>query len=189
MSDRNKATHRGTCQVCGRLQKLPQGVLSQHGYTKKWGFFQGTCPGAHYRPFEIAFDRVQDSIDRTNAQIQNLYSLVTTLKGPIDSNEAPFHKYDKWLGGYTESIVIVSRENGVIKLTEKNHPTDKPATFWWGNTYGCFGTVEEAIRKLRDQRITRIENDIKRRDEYVKWQERRVREWKPETLTPVGEAA
>jgi hypothetical protein len=85
--------------------------------------------------------------------------------------------------------VIVSHENNAIKLTEKNHTTDKPAKTHWGNQYGLFGTVEDAVRKLRDQRVSRIERDVQRRVDYVKWQERRIREWKPEELTPVKEAA
>lgn len=47
-----KATHRGTCQCCGREQKLPGGVLSKHGYTTEWGFFEGTCTGAGRLPLE-----------------------------------------------------------------------------------------------------------------------------------------
>ena len=47
-----KATHKGTCQVCGRLQKLPAGSLSKHGYTVEWGYFSGVCPGAHELPLE-----------------------------------------------------------------------------------------------------------------------------------------
>ena len=40
-----KATHDGECQLCGRMQKLPDGRLAKHGYTTRWGFFQGVCPG------------------------------------------------------------------------------------------------------------------------------------------------
>lgn len=48
------ATHNGTCQVCGRLQALPNGVLSKHGYVVKgYGYFVGTCPGAERKPLEI----------------------------------------------------------------------------------------------------------------------------------------
>lgn len=46
------ATHKGTCQACGRLQKLPKGRLSNHGYTVDWGFFQGVCSGAKALPLE-----------------------------------------------------------------------------------------------------------------------------------------
>jgi hypothetical protein len=184
-----KATHSGTCQVCGRLQKLPGNHLSLHGYTKQWGFFSGTCPGAHYKPFEQAYDRIEHAITRTKIQIENLQAEVTRLQGPIESNEAPYRRYDAYLGGYSESTVIVSLVNGMIKLTEKSASTDKPGKTHWGNQYGLFSTVEHAIRKLRDGRITRIARDIQQREEYVQWQEKRVREWKPGVLVPVKEAA
>jgi hypothetical protein len=181
----DRATHRGTCQVCGRLQKLPAGKLSKHGYTKRWGFFEGTCPGAHYRPFEQAFDRIQVAIDRTKGQIADLQDQQAQLRGPIDSNLAPYHKYDPYLGGYYESTVIVDLANGAIRLTEKSSDPSKPGKVHWGNQYGCFGTVEQAIRKLRDQRNDRIVRDIQRRNEYVQWQEKRIAEWKPGELQPV----
>jgi hypothetical protein len=49
---KRKATHQGTCQCCGRLQKLPGGFLSKHGYTVDWGYFNGVCGGAHHLPLE-----------------------------------------------------------------------------------------------------------------------------------------
>jgi len=49
-----KSTHTGTCQVCGREQALPSGVLSKHGYVVPHGFFQGVCPGADNLPLETS---------------------------------------------------------------------------------------------------------------------------------------
>ncbi len=49
-----KATRKGTCQVCGRGQKLPAGNLSTHGYTVDWGYFNGTCPGTGAEPLETS---------------------------------------------------------------------------------------------------------------------------------------
>jgi len=57
-----KATHKGHCQVCGAQQKLPSGVLSQHGYTVDWGFFSGVCGGAKHLPYEQSCDLVKESI-------------------------------------------------------------------------------------------------------------------------------
>jgi hypothetical protein len=36
-----KATYRGTCQACGRVQMLPADTLSLHGYTSRWGWWFG----------------------------------------------------------------------------------------------------------------------------------------------------
>jgi hypothetical protein len=48
----NKATHRGTCQACGRVQAVWQGSIAKHGYTVDWGHFNGVCQGAHALPME-----------------------------------------------------------------------------------------------------------------------------------------
>jgi hypothetical protein len=47
-----KATHNGTCQVCGKLQALPEGKLSKHGYDVQFHYFRGVCPGAAFLPQE-----------------------------------------------------------------------------------------------------------------------------------------
>jgi hypothetical protein len=49
---KDKATHLGTCQLCGSFQKLPNGVLADHGYNINWGSFVGVCSGSRRAPFE-----------------------------------------------------------------------------------------------------------------------------------------
>lgn len=43
LKSKAKATHQGECQICDRVQKLPNNVLSQHGYKVEFGFFNGVC--------------------------------------------------------------------------------------------------------------------------------------------------
>lgn len=49
----NKATHNGTCQACGRAQAYTRNGIAKHGYTTKWGYFAGTCPGSDHAPLEL----------------------------------------------------------------------------------------------------------------------------------------
>jgi hypothetical protein len=65
-----KATHRGTCQCCGRLQKLPGGLLSKHGYTVDWGYFNGVCWGAHHQPLELDRKILDGAILRLNEEAE-----------------------------------------------------------------------------------------------------------------------
>lgn len=58
----SKATHRGTCQVCSRVQKLPDGKLAKHGYQVLGGFFEGVCFGSHNLPLEQDKTLVEKSI-------------------------------------------------------------------------------------------------------------------------------
>jgi muconolactone delta-isomerase len=56
---KNKATHIGTCQLCGCTQMLPNGRLAKHGYTVEYGWgFSGTCSGSGQLPFETSKDFV-----------------------------------------------------------------------------------------------------------------------------------
>lgn len=61
---KNKATHYGTCQICGSLQKLPNGVLASHGYQIEWNQFHGICIGSGHAPFEQSKDRAEAEIVR-----------------------------------------------------------------------------------------------------------------------------
>jgi hypothetical protein len=47
-----QATHRGTCQACGRAQAYYKGAIAKHGYTVQWGYFHGVCRGAEALPLE-----------------------------------------------------------------------------------------------------------------------------------------
>lgn len=51
----NKATHRGSCQACGRVQAIEPNkqLIAKHGYTVDWGFFNGVCAGADHRVLEV----------------------------------------------------------------------------------------------------------------------------------------
>jgi len=55
MAQQVKSTHRGHCQICGRLQAVqaPKGMLAKHGYTVKgWGYFRGVCQGSDRLPLQ-----------------------------------------------------------------------------------------------------------------------------------------
>lgn len=62
---KTKATHYGTCQLCGSLQKLPNGVLAIHGYQVAWNQFHGTCHGTGQLPFEQSKDAAEAQLKRS----------------------------------------------------------------------------------------------------------------------------
>lgn len=62
-----KHTHRGHCQICGRIQAAQahaapaHHTLPKHGYkVAGFGFFVGTCDGTNKRPLEEARDACDD---------------------------------------------------------------------------------------------------------------------------------
>lgn len=44
--------YRGICQVCGHEQAVVNGKMAKHGYTVKFGFFNGVCSGEHFAPMQ-----------------------------------------------------------------------------------------------------------------------------------------
>lgn len=70
----SKATHEGTCQLCGRQQRLPGGKLAKHGYTVEYGFFSGVCPGSHEQPYETSRNLIAKRIEWSKAHAQELRS-------------------------------------------------------------------------------------------------------------------
>ena len=61
-----KATHEGTCQICGRVQRLPNGFLAKHGYKTTFGYFQGVCWGSKELPYEQSCDVLHSYVQFLN---------------------------------------------------------------------------------------------------------------------------
>lgn len=88
-----KATHKGNCQVCNKLHKLPDGVLSAHGYTVEsrgfGGWFSGTCHGSHNLPFQRDRKLVDLSILKAREEITGITGTIEKQKStPADSAKA-----------------------------------------------------------------------------------------------------
>lgn len=182
---KNKATHQGTCQVCGRLQMLPAGVLSKHGYTKQFGFFNGVCWGAGSKPFEQAYDLLEKSITLVTTQRDALVTCIAELEAAPITNQAPYYRYVRG-NGYIRS----SYQEQMVTLTVGENGRVDSAVFADGETapairYSLTGTLEEVVTRLRANRITRYKKDIADREGYISWQQKRVDTWKPQPLTPV----
>lgn len=67
----NQATHQGTCQICGRIHKVDNhsGRVAKHGYTKQFGFFNGTCHGSDKLPLEVSNDALKQDVTDTEKRI------------------------------------------------------------------------------------------------------------------------
>ena len=72
-----KATHNGTCQVCGNQQAY-RGVLAKHGYTVDCGYFSGTCRGSDKSPLEHDKAITESTIAGCVAQANKLEAMTIT---------------------------------------------------------------------------------------------------------------
>lgn len=172
------ATHKGTCQACGRIQKLPNGVVAAHGYTTRWGFFSGTCPGSGEKPFEISADYIERTIVRAQDSIARLEDAAASVRAETgESGAAWYYIYNSLIGAKSwERVVVV--EGGQINVVQEG----KTKTH---KVFGLSGDIAADARTLNERRAKAYETDTTRYREYIHWQNERIANWKPGTLSPV----
>jgi hypothetical protein len=97
------ATHNGTCQVCLRMQALPNGKLAKHGYTVEHHYFEGVCPGAAHLPLEqdrtVADEVVASLRDRAERATARAEALKAGTLLPKDA----------WSGNYVRTVSPAGR--------------------------------------------------------------------------------
>lgn len=200
------ATHYGECQICGHQQKLPRGVLSKHGYTKQWGFFSGTCPGAGHLPFEQSMALIPPRIEAAKKGAKNLRAQAKAKVLEKDFNVRwtvyPSDlKMDSWtfagkFGRHARNTEI----DGVLVGTSKEVRSgdDKWTSHYvWvdfkydgksfrkdANAYGK--TVEEVRDIYKKREADQLLFLAVQHDDYVKWQGERIKDWKEKPLKPVA---
>ena len=197
-SNANKATHSGTCQICGRLQKLPSGRMAKHGYTTRWGFFEGTCPGSDHQPFELACDRIEAAMfDAENHQVA-IMAEVHELK-VYTGNKAWVHNYIKtsqWTGAWKwERAEITKKEISYSDGSGSYFSFFKTVITGEGMPARASEEIENysirdlpaMVKELNGRYIREREKMIAQLRGYVEWQTKRLEGWKanPEALVPV----
>ena len=199
MANKNKATHIGECQVCGRIQKLPKGQLSKHGYTKQWGFFNGTCWGAEHLPFEQSIDLIEGAIKQANEQCAKLAVESESLKagtffaGPtIWTSVYVPATWQNRRSSYQWVKAEVSKEDR--SYTHEGQPRSYPVFYVtrdgkrekYDNYNLNIKDVSEvclaANKAYAEQYLDKSIADLSR---YVAWQKERIKDWKPRELKPV----
>lgn len=157
----NSATHQGTCQCCGSTQKLPKGVLSQHGYTRKWGFFEGVCQGHGYKPYE------EDS------------SLIPNL---IASAEDRLKKEKEFYARVEADTESIFRHTGNGYKADSVY--EKDGKHYWTSDDEVVSFYDTRNQGQKKSYLWTINNVIKSIERYIQWQTERLENWKyaPEGL-------
>lgn len=188
-----KAIHAGHCQCCGRLQRLPNGKLSLHGYSKTFGYFLGICRGARYKPFEESCDQVERYIGEAKDAALNLKAFQVELRTKLTTKAwvKHYNKNSQYGLGYAASCkwIEVTPELTVdpwldgggasyqfhYTLEEKKHRIEY--------SYSQQSkTVEEEASRLNRVYATSFDREVESLESYIKWQTKRVTEWKPAPL-------
>jgi len=165
-----KATHYGICQACGAEQKLPNGTLSNHGYTVSWGFFEGVCPGSKKLPFELSCALVEQFINNAKRTIETFREEIVQYQENT-STKTMYLNIRRW---HKAEVV-----DGKVLFLDKSVPASRLC---------LYGTDEQITKKLDEKRIKWLERQIKAVEEYIQWQEDRIANWEEKELTPIKEA-
>jgi len=186
------ATHKGCCQVCGHEQKLPGELLSKHGYTVRWGFFSGTCPGSRHLPFEVSTDLIDGAIASALSQADDLEKQAADLQRPAIEPMATCRVYR------TSQHCQYGEKPGYVWVKGKIEPrspwhgmrfvviTDNGREFYV-HAAGYNDTERDvATHNNRQYAESLLKRAAQMRD-YAAWQEDRIKDWKPQPLRPIDE--
>lgn len=198
------ATHDGTCQICGSVQRLPNGRLAKHGYTTRWGFFEGVCPGSGDLPYEQSIGLILDAAERAEKAAQDLVAQARGLREDRTGTKTWVRVYvpARWIGGGKRAASHYAWRE--VELREEVKTTD----------YGTFSrflyetektdlhnrtsvvtdevkdyrvkTMEDAVAVGRGQYADSLDDAAAKRLGYAKWQRERIVGWTEQELKPRG---
>lgn len=157
-------THRGNCQICDSLQAVDNktGLLAKHGYDVKFGFFNGTCKGAHHQPLQVSKDLIATVIESVKTQVIGLKSLASKVSLSTSPNVSRrVYRNYKW-------------------VVEDFEVREDNSDIWNRDTHKC--TIAEAIKAYNDKRLSSINREISQLEGYIDWQTQRLANWKPGQL-------
>jgi len=193
---RNKATHVGECQVCGRTQKLPGGKLAQHGYTVYWGCFDGTCNGSDELPFEQDKFLVDKAIADATVYREDLVKTIKELREDTNPAKARVQFQKVRYGDYESAWVDTNTITKADSLQGAGHWV-APIIRYDGlrslqyeavlGNYRAIPTATQAAYLCNVEHADRLEgNSLYDITKYIEWQKRRIQDW---AVRPLREIA
>jgi len=187
-----KATHNGTCQCCGSIQKLPNGVLSKHGYTVDYGWFNGTCKGAGHKPFEESTDLIDNLIELAQQRIDELNSQVNLLQESTDATDVWKHSYASHRHPTRPSGYFWEKKAIIKKVRESDGYEywswdDGKDSYSVNNNLGPCESIslEGIIKKENGKYVDKLQKETNQTKHYIIWQRERCVNWKPQPLLEI----
>lgn len=193
----NKATHYGECQCCGHKQKLPNGRLSLHGYTKQWGFFQGVCYGAGHLPYEQDKSLCEAALVRAEAQLKAVEEEIAALRtnsNPEDVRDTVYvrsvrgrSQYRLVSGRLTMEFKPFSSGDGGYNVFHFHYTLDgEEKSVKVDVGFESSRSIESAALKMNTSHASLIERQTATQlRTYIAWLRKRIADWQPKELTPV----
>jgi len=186
-----KATHYGTCQCCGNYQKLPDGFLSNHGYTIEWNMFDGICSGAKHLPFEKDYSLVEKMIERSKNAIVSLDEQIKEVKASTDSKEVWKLEGRRWKRREIIGVQIPYDDQYRVEYKWVYTPEElegkRPYELRYlteVNTYSS-KTLVETVQYQNEKYANYLLGRVEGFEKYIEWQKERVENWTEKELEDV----
>lgn len=184
-----KATHRGHCQVCNAIQKLPEDRLSLHGYTvqsRGWGgWFSGSCHGSHALPFERDKKLVVESIKRAREQA------IAAHKESVKIANAYPNPAECWRHHYVNSGYVTGWIWIKVALLpgREDRPGFHPKYIYQETEHtirNTFHDLDDAARAGNKNYAAHLQMQASQIRAYIEQQKERLKSWRPDApLIPI----
>lgn len=188
---KNKATHTGHCQMCGRKQKLPNGVIAKHGYVVKgYGYFVGTCPGSGHKPYEQTCELLVSMEPSIVYSVQSQKDKIAELAiEPYSATDCPVVIYERYKGNrviWTE-VREIRHENTYSDGTVRVHYTYEYMQDGAWKALEFYKTGEVlAARYFTDIHVNNVLTpNLKGAQQYLAWCKKKIVDWKLSPLEAV----
>jgi hypothetical protein len=145
-------THRGHCQLCGRVQAIDvkTGLVAKHGYTVERGYFSGQCPGSDVMNLHVA----RDLADKHIATARREAADHTELANRYEQRTA--HPSPVWNGKYR--LVF-----DCVKDTRSRGYTRDGLRVCWLRDQEIFVPWDDATAEYQERGRTSAINELRRR--------------------------
>lgn len=182
-----KATHKGTCQCCGAIQKITRGKLARHGYTLTFGWQAGTCRGSGRLPFEQSIDLVEDYIktaEDSAVAYENTACDIEENRGGKLWLQLGSYVGRKWVQSWysVEFETEVREYDDAVVISRYTNPVTGRSAYY---NYSGPREMHEALAHWAAARANAFRRDAARQRQYADWQRDRIRDWKPSDLIPL----
>ena len=188
-----KATHCGHCQVCNRVQKLPDGLLAKHGYNVLQGYFEGTCFGSANLPLEQDKKIVERSITWAEQRKTEFQTQIEIWSQTATEEKGWFNEYVSGPGRmpsrYIWRYVPLSRQTRTINDYTFNEDTflgydSKPQPL---RRYSISGdTLLDIANQLNQKYVEQfLKKAVRDMTEYIRDQKHRITVWHAQPLLPI----
>ena len=193
-----KSINKGTCQVCGAVQKIKNNGSSNvfmHGFTKTNGWWnQNECFGSGHKALEVSCDIVEDSIARAYDQRDRLTDQVTAQEEETADIIVYRPVADKWHDVTWMRATVISHHYEVNHYTQQGDVETFTYQIKLPNgeihdkkmlNHSGFKTEEECLKVFRVKEINRLSKIIAEINEYAQHQSEVIDNWVAKPLIKI----